>query len=77
MDISLSGNNFELRVEKIEISGNSGVNVFTLIGTQVREGVSIKHLVDPEDDHILITISINDGTIRSYEFGVDQAVIEL
>ena len=64
---------------KIEIK-----RLFKIFGDQpesmlekVREGVSIKHLVDPEDDHILITISINDGTIRSYEFGVDQAVIEL
>lgn len=78
VDISLAGNNFEFgTVEKIEISGTSGGNVFTLVDTQIRAGVNVKHLLDPEDENVIIVISKKDGTVRSYQFGVNQEVIEL
>ena len=78
VDISLAGNYFEFgNVEKIEISGTSRGNVFTLVDTQIRAGVKVKHLLDPEDENVIITISRKDGTVQSYEFGINQEVIEL
>lgn len=76
--VSLVGNIFNFgNVNKIEISGSSGNNIFTLVDNQIKNGFSFNHLVDPDDDNIIVTISKKDGTMSSYEYGVSQEEINL